>query len=122
MARRRALAARYRDLLADVPGVVPPCEPPWARTNWQSYQVRLPEGVDRDTVMQRMLDAGVATRPGVMNVHREPAYPEGTWRAAGALTAGEAVQDRSVIIPLFETMTEVDQDAVVAAVGEALRS
>ena len=122
VARRRALAARYGDLLAGVPGVMTPCEPPWARTNWQSYQVRLPDGVDRDAVMQRMLDAGVATRPGVMNAHREPAYPEGTWRPAGPLPAGETVQDRSVILPLFESMTEAEQRAVVAALCEAVGS
>jgi hypothetical protein len=30
--------------------------------------------------MQRMLDDGVSTRRGVMNAHREGAYPAGTWR------------------------------------------
>lgn len=118
--RRRARADRYHRLLAEVPGVVAPCAPPWARTNWQSYQVRLPKGAARDAVMQRMLDAGVATRPGVMNAHRELAYPAGTWRAAGPLTAGETIQDRSVILPLFETMTEEEQDAVVAALAAAV--
>jgi dTDP-4-amino-4,6-dideoxygalactose transaminase len=120
IARRRALADRYHGLLVEIPGVVPPCEPPWARTNWQSYQVRLPDGVARDAVMQRMLDAGVATRPGVMNAHREPAYPEGTYRAAGPLTHGETVQDRSVILPLFETMTDAEQDVVVGALAAAV--
>ena len=41
VARRRELATRYADALANVPGVVVPREPAWARTNWQSYAVRL---------------------------------------------------------------------------------
>ncbi|MEO6785196.1 MAG: DegT/DnrJ/EryC1/StrS family aminotransferase, partial [Chthoniobacteraceae bacterium] len=39
--RRHALAARYTAALADFPSVIPPVEPPWARSNWQSYCVRL---------------------------------------------------------------------------------
>jgi dTDP-4-amino-4,6-dideoxygalactose transaminase len=72
--RRRQLAARYRDLLSGS-GVGLPDEPAWARSNWQSYCVRLPEGCDQRTVMQSLLDAGIATRRGVMCAHREPAYP-----------------------------------------------
>ena len=53
----RAAAAACR-------GVILPTEPEWARTNWQSYCVRLEAGLDQRTVMQRMLDDGVATRRG----------------------------------------------------------
>ena len=43
VAERRDLAARYGELLADVPGLGLPHEPSWARSNWQSYCVQLPE-------------------------------------------------------------------------------
>ena len=42
VARRRAIADRYRELLAGMPGLGLPVEPDWARSNWQSYCVRLP--------------------------------------------------------------------------------
>ena len=71
---RRHLAARYRDMLADIPGLTLPHEPAWARSNWQSYCVRLPIGVDQVSVMQSMLDQGVATRRGIMCAHLEAAY------------------------------------------------
>src|SRR5260370_697263 len=41
IAERRRLAARYAELLAGVTGVRVPVEPGWARSNWQSYCVRL---------------------------------------------------------------------------------
>ena len=44
--RRRELAGRYLELLADLPLELP-VEPSWARTNWQSFWVRLPEPIDR---------------------------------------------------------------------------
>src|SRR5262249_22730654 len=39
VARRRALADGYRELLAEVHGIELPVEPAWARSNWQSYCV-----------------------------------------------------------------------------------
>ena len=74
VARRRELVDRYRELLADIPGLGLPAEPEWARSNWQSYCVRLPKAADQRRVMQTMLDHGIATRRGVMNIHLEGAY------------------------------------------------
>jgi dTDP-4-amino-4,6-dideoxygalactose transaminase len=119
VARRRELASRYTKALAGVAGVVTPSEPAWARTNWQSYAVRLTQA-DQRTVMQRLLDDGVSTRRGVMNVHREASYPAGTWRAAGPLTRGECAQDTAIVLPLFHQMTTDDQDHVIAALTRAL--
>jgi len=117
--RRRELAARYTEQLAGMRGVTPPREPEWARSNWQSYLVRL-EQADQRTVMQRMLDDGVATRRGVMNAHEEAAYPVGTWRAAGPLDASEQAHRHSVVLPLFHQMTVAEQDAVVASLARAV--
>ena len=119
VARRRLLAARYGEALAGLRGVVAPGEPAWARSNWQTYAVRL-ESADQRQVMQRMLDDGVSTRRGVMNAHREAAYPPGSWRAAGALTQGERAQDTAIALPLYHQMTTDDQDRVVASLTRAL--
>src|SRR5262245_29680206 len=35
--RRRRQVERYRELLADIPGLLLPEEPEWARSNWQSF-------------------------------------------------------------------------------------
>jgi perosamine synthetase len=120
VARRRELAARYHQMLRGVPGVIPPCEPPYARSNWQSYSIRLPEGSSQTRVMQFMLDRGVATRRGIMCSHREPAYQGGRYRAPGPLTESESAQDHTVILPLFHQMTGEQQDRVVDALAEAL--
>ena len=127
--RRRALAARYAEGLGAIEGLGAPSEPAWARSNWQSYCVRLPDGVDQQAVMRRLAAAGVASRRGVMCVHREPAYPAGSWScrpdadcgggACDQLRFSESAQDRSLQIPLFGAMTEAEQDHVVAALAAA---
>lgn len=115
VARRRALACRYHALLAGIPGLATPTEPGWARSNWQSYGVRLPDGLDQRETMQRLLDLGVVTRRGVMCAHREAAFPSDSWRSAGTLAKSERAQDTSILVPLFAQMTVDDQDRVVAA-------
>ena len=118
--RRRALAAMYADYLHGIPGVVPASEPSWARSNWQSYTVRLEPPLDQRRVMQRMLDEGISTRRGVMNAHREPAYPAGTWRAPAPLSRGEHAQDTVIVLPLYHQMADDDQQRVVAALRRAV--
>lgn len=104
--RRRELASRYADLLGMVPGVVVPAEPRWARSNFQSYCVRLPEACDQRAVMQYMLDHGVATRPGIMCAHCEPAYRDVPARFA--LPESQQARDGSILLPMHQDLTEDD--------------
>ena len=118
--RHRALARRYLERLPAIPGLGLPREPPWAKSNWQSFCVRLPDGCDQRAVMQAMLDRGVATRRGVMCAHREPAYADAprTW----ALPGSEAAQDGCIIIPLYAQLTEAEQDYVIEVLSDACGS
>jgi dTDP-4-amino-4,6-dideoxygalactose transaminase len=120
VARRRALAARYRERLSVIAELGLPREPDWARSNWQSFCVRLPDRVEQRTAMEHLQARGIASRRGIMCAHREPAYPSGSWRAPpDGLPHSEAAQDRTIQIPLFPSMTEAEQDRVVAALAEA---
>jgi dTDP-4-amino-4,6-dideoxygalactose transaminase len=119
VARRRELATRYASGLAGCRGIELPVEPAWARTNWQSYAIRVDARRQR-AVMQDLLDQGISTRRGAMNAHREAAYGPGTWRSAGALAESEDAQDRAIVLPLFHQLVERDQDTVIAAVRRAV--
>jgi dTDP-4-amino-4,6-dideoxygalactose transaminase len=71
--------------------------------------------------MQRMLDAGISTRRGAMTVHREAAYPQGSWRAGSGLGRSEEVQDTAIVLPLYHQLTEDDQDRVIGTLANAIR-
>jgi dTDP-4-amino-4,6-dideoxygalactose transaminase len=118
LARRRALATNYRQLLADIDGLGVPVEPAWARSNWQSFCVRLPDNVDQRAVMQAMLDRHVATRRGIMCAHLEPAYIREPLRFP--LPHSEEARDRCILLPLYPQMTEGDQQQVVAALKKSI--
>jgi perosamine synthetase len=117
IAERRIQAARYRERLSHLP-VGLPVEPNWARHNWQSYCVRLRDGIDQRGAMQAMLDRGVATRRGIMCAHREPAYRDRSPRFP--LPHSEAAQDRCILLPLFAGMTAAQQDQVATALEQAI--
>ena len=133
--RRRARVQRYRQLLADVPGLGLPTEPQWAHSNWQSFCVRLPAHVDQRAVMQAMLDADVSTRRAVMCAHREPAFIDREPWLCGAtpelmcdhsagicarLIESVRAQEEGIILPLFDQMTDAQQDHVANSLRAAV--
>lgn len=117
VAGRRAIAARYAALLAGLDGVTAPREPDWARSNWQSYAVTLDPAFDQRGIMQFMLDRGVATRRGIMCIHREAAHADLPVRP---LPRSEAAQDHSILLPLYPQMEEDVPATVVDLLAEAL--
>lgn len=120
---RRRLAANYGKLLAGIDGLVLPREPAYARSNWQSFCVRLPDEADQRRVMQSLLDNGIPTRRAIMNAHSEPAYSDApTYRAASTLAASEYLQGHGIILPLFHNMTGEDQQRVAEELRAALRA
>jgi perosamine synthetase len=123
VAARRRLAANYFDLLSLIPQLTLPVEPDYARSNWQSFLVTLPDRADQIKVMEYLLRRGIATRRGIMNSHREPAYAgTNSYRAGSTLTQSERMQEHSIILPLFHEMTSEDQERVVEQLNRAITS
>ena len=133
VSERRRLAERYHQLLQEVQDINPPAQPLYARSNWQSYCVRLPDRVEQQQIMQEMLDRGISTRRGVMCAHREPAYPRDTWSCGlsvddcscvpftcDRLRESEIAQDHCQIIPLFNGLTKDEQQRVMNTLRSAL--
>lgn len=118
IARRRQLAEQYNDRLSSIVGLSLPIEPHWARSNWQSFCVKLPSSIGQRAVMQALLDDGISTRRGVMNIHLEGAYrDQRSHRAASNLMRSVLAQQQTIVLPLFAQMTDDDVDRV----SDALR-
>jgi len=116
IARRREIAARYNAGLAGTPGLALYDEPAHARWNQQTYLIRFPAATAaaRDAFMQKLLDEGIASRRGIMSIHREPAY---TARfGAQQFPASESASDQCVCLPLYTQMTDDEIGRVIDAV------
>jgi perosamine synthetase len=120
VARRRTLAARYAELLGNIEGLRLPFEPDWARSNWQSYCVRLPDRVDQRSVMQNLLDRGISTRRGIMCSHREKPYADE--KRHHDLRQSELAQEHSILLPIYAQMNEDDQIRVADELKAELRA
>jgi len=119
VARRRELAARYKQLLAEIPGLRMIADPEYGRTNFQSFWVLLPEDapVGRDGLLRLLAAAGISARRGVMAAHAEPAYArEGRW----SLPVTERITADSLILPLFHDLSLAEQDRVIGILTSAL--
>ncbi|HST64952.1 MAG TPA: DegT/DnrJ/EryC1/StrS family aminotransferase [Mycobacteriales bacterium] len=117
--RRRALAARYQALLADVAGVRAVADPDWGTTNYQAFWVLLPDdfGGERNDVLRALAAAGISARRGIMAAHLEPAY---AGHRHGPLPVTEQLTARTLILPLHHELTAADQDLVVETLAKAL--
>jgi dTDP-4-amino-4,6-dideoxygalactose transaminase len=122
VAERRRLADEYRSRLGAISGLQLPVEPSWARSNWQSYCVRLPHGCDQRAVMQAMLEAQISTRRGVMCSHLEAAYSNARDTAPFPLPESERAHKEGIILPLFSGMTTDDQQRVCDELARAVAS
>lgn len=117
IARRQQIADIYDRAFADHPVIRTPLRPDGDDWNVQSYAIRLDGwgSQRRDETMQRLLDAGISTRSGVMTAHREPAYA-GDAVGREALPRSEAASDCSMILPVFGDLT----DGQAVRVGETV--
>ncbi len=69
--------------------------------------------------MQEMLEAGIATRRGVMAIHLEPYYRQ---RFPGVrLPVTETAAQSTLLLPIYATMTELEQDYVIDHLHRILR-
>jgi dTDP-4-amino-4,6-dideoxygalactose transaminase len=118
VAQRRELAARYQELLADVPGLRPVQDPEYGTTNYQSFWVLLDDDVpaDRNAVLAKLAEEGISARRGIMASHLEPAY---AGHPHVALPVTEKLTARSLILPLHHLLTVADQDMIVSVLQEA---
>jgi dTDP-4-amino-4,6-dideoxygalactose transaminase len=64
-----------------------------------------------------LLQQGIATRRGIMLAHREAPYWGQT--PTGGLPRSERASDRSILLPLYPTMSDADQDYVISKLNAA---
>ena len=105
VSERRKVASAYKEAFKDLDFIRLPQEEDGYYSNYQSYSIFLKDSspIDRNSLMKKLLESGIDSRRGIMNSHREPAYKES--QGTINLPVSEALQDRSIILPLFVPMT-----------------
>lgn len=115
--RRREVAAWYASAMQGLP-FVSPIEEAWAKNVYWLYSILLPRNLDRDSVMKRLLEDGIETRPFFHALHHMPPY-----RGAGCdhdfpVTTDAAA--RGINLPSSARLTQEDVAYIVAALRKCL--
>ena len=121
VARRRAIFARYKEALGDLPGLSFMPEAPWGRSSrWLTALLIEPQafGTDPDGLRRILAATSIETRPVFKPLHMQPVFRDAP-RVGGAVS--EALFARGICLPSGGGMTRAAQDRVIRAIRAAAR-
>lgn len=117
--KRKSLAKRYNDAFKNKRNIIPPFVPPGYTHNYQSYMIRIhTKKISVSALRQRLLNAGISTRFGIMASHLEPAYTKLLGKIS--LPETEKATKETMILPLYYNMTEKEQEFVISEILKAV--
>ena len=121
VARRHEIAARYNDLLADLP-ITLPWQNPESYSAFHLYVIRLQLdalGTSHRQVFEYLRDQEILVNLHYIPVHTQPYYRQFGFKN-GDYPEAEQYYREAISIPMHPLLTIEDQDRVVAALREAL--
>lgn len=119
--RRHRLAARYDALLADLPVIVP-ARVADVRSALHLYPIQVDAARcrrSRRQVFDALRAAGIGVNVHYIPVHTQPYYRRMGF-SRGDFPRAEAYYAQAISLPMFATLTDAQQDEVVAALRRAL--
>lgn len=125
LARRRAIAARYDEAFARLPGIEPLSVSPDVRHAYHLYVVRVDPariGMDRDAAFRVLREKGIGVNVHYIPVHLHPYYRTRLGTHTGMCPVAEAAYQRILSLPMYPAMTDADVRRVIDAVGQVARA
>lgn len=119
MEGRARVASWYQSRVRGIEGVAPMFEGRQTRS-WFVYAPRLAEGVDRDRVIERLGERGIAAKPYLPCIHLQPFYREDHGHRRGTFPNTEMISASTIALPFFPEMTEDQVDRVCRELSSAL--
>jgi perosamine synthetase len=122
LARREAIAARYREAFAGLAGLSLPAVAPDVRHAYHLFPVLLDLDrlvADRRTVFRALRAEGIGVNVHYIPVYWHPYY-RGLGYEKGLCPRAEAAYERLLSLPIFPAMNDRDVEDVVAAVRKVL--
>lgn len=116
VARRNVLAARYRELLSDLPVRLAPEGRADVTHGRHLYPIHV---ANRAAVFERLRAAGIGVQVHYVPVTHHPAYGNPTW-SAREFPITESIYQGLLSLPMFPDLSDQDQEHVVRVLGESL--
>ena len=123
VAQRHALSTRYDQLLAALP-VTTPWQHPDCYSGLHLYVIRLQLGNIQKThrqVFEALRDQGIG-----VNLHYIPVYMQPYFERMGysheAYLSANCYYKEAISLPMYQTLSEAEQDMVIVSLKKALRA
>ena len=114
VARRRELAALYREAFDGEMDLQ--STPAGAESNYQTFGVVLPQGHDRNAVLEKLAERGVEAALLSFAIHKLGSFTG----SEASLPITEHIAARGVALPLYPQMRNAEVDEVVRSLREVL--
>jgi dTDP-4-amino-4,6-dideoxygalactose transaminase len=121
LTRKRQIAERYDSAFGCCAGITLPPRPEWAKPTHWLYSILIEPseaGIDRTSLMLKLADAGVETRPLWAPAHKMRFYHQATTIGAGRV--GDRLFSQGLSLPSSVSLTESQQDRVIESVLDSL--
>ncbi len=118
LARRRAIADRYRAELAGT-GLAFQALPPGATRNEQTFGVLAPDGARRDALIAALVARSIEAGKLSYALGRLPSLA--AVERASSLAVSESIADRGLALPLHGGLSDADVTRILSAVLEVCR-
>jgi len=123
LASRAAVAERYAELLAEIPGLGLPCpDDADHERSWFVYVVVLPPDVDREAVIAHLDTQGVQAARYLPCIHLQPYMRQRFGFHVGLCPVAEEMSSRTLALPFHARLDQDDQEYVAATLAAALRT
>lgn len=123
VAMRHQIAQRYNTLLADLPLTLP-WQHPNSYSAYHLYVIRLQ--LEKTSVTHLQVFEALRAKDILVNLHYIPVHTQPYYQKMGFklgdFPQAENYYAEAISIPMYPTMTEVQQDEVIAALSEILQA
>jgi UDP-4-amino-4,6-dideoxy-N-acetyl-beta-L-altrosamine transaminase len=119
--RRHQLACRYDELLAKLP-VTTPWQHPDSHSGLHLYPIRLQlENISRShlQVFESLRDQGIGVNLHYIPLHTQPYYARMGFQP-GDFPQAQAYYREALSLPIYQTLSDTQQDQVISALSRAL--
>jgi dTDP-4-amino-4,6-dideoxygalactose transaminase len=117
--RRKAIAARYTEAFAGLPGIRTPVCSDDVKHAWHLYVIRVVEKeltLNRDGFVDALKAEQIGTSVHFIPLHRHPYYRTTYGYAPGDFPVASSAYQRILSLPIYSKMSDADIDDVIDAV------
>ncbi|MCX6709502.1 MAG: DegT/DnrJ/EryC1/StrS family aminotransferase [Candidatus Woesearchaeota archaeon] len=121
LSKRESVAANYGRILSKFKEVILPYENDSLHRSWFVYVIRLAENVDRDKVIENLVEKGIQSKQYFPPIHLQEFYKRELGCKEGMFPNCEKVAKGTLALPFFTSMKKSQVKEVCLALKDAIK-